>query len=112
MWDGRIKSRIIDHFFCDLEFLEFFWEIGFSKNLKNAPNRPFWMANLPFYGLEYGEGEKWAVYTSQFFRGKDGAAPQSIGCNREPVDGEQYGGVVWVFRLIGITVNFLPGAGE
>jgi len=69
------------------------------------------MANLHFYGLEYGEGEKRAVYGSRFFRGKDGAVLQSIGCNREPVDGERYGGVVWVFRLIWITANLLPGAG-
>ena len=89
IWAGRTKSRIIDHFFCDLEFLEFLREIGFSMSLKNVPNRPFWMANLHFYLLEYGEGEKRAVYGSRFFRGKAGAAPQSIGCNREPADGEQ-----------------------
>ena len=41
------------------------------------------MANLHFYGLEYGEGEKRAFYGSRFFREKDGAIPQSIGCNRE-----------------------------
>ena len=109
IWAGRTKSRIRDHFFCDLEFLEFLGEIGFSKSLINVPNRPFWMANLHFYGLEYGEGEKRAVYGSGSFQGKAGAAPQSISCNREPAECERYGGVVWVFRLIGITVNFLPG---
>jgi hypothetical protein len=51
--------------FCDLEFLEFLGEIGFITSLKNVPNRPFWMANLHFYGLEYGEGGKRAVYGSR-----------------------------------------------
>jgi hypothetical protein len=78
----RTKSRIMDHFFCDLEFLEFLREIGFFMSLKNVPNRPFWMANLHFFGLEYGEGEKRAFYGPRFFRKKDGAAPQSTGCHR------------------------------
>ena len=69
-------------------------EIGFITGPKNVPNRPFWLANLHFYGLEYGEGGKRAVYGSRFFRGKAGAAPQSIGYNREPADGEEYGEVV------------------
>ena len=90
--------------------MEFLGEIGFSKSLINVPNRPFWMANLHFYGLEYGEGKK-GMFMGPGLRGKAGAAPQSISCNREPAECERYGGVVWVFRLIGITVNFLPGAG-
>ena len=57
------------------------------------------------------KGKKGLFMGPGFFRREAGAAPQSIGCNREPADGERYGGVVWVFQLIGITVNFLPGAG-
>jgi hypothetical protein len=30
--------------------------------LKNYPNRPFWMANPPFYGLEYGSDEQTTVF--------------------------------------------------
>ena len=72
---------------------------------------PFGWQISTFMAWSMGKGKK-SVYGSQSFRGKAGAAPQSIGCNREPADGERYGGVVLVFRLIGITVNFLPGAGE
>jgi hypothetical protein len=48
---GRGKSRIIDRFFCDLGLSGFSGENGLIVNLKNYPNRPFWMANLRFYGL-------------------------------------------------------------
>jgi hypothetical protein len=96
----------------DLEFLEFLGEIGFSKSLKKVLNRLFWMANLHFYGLEYGEGKKRAIYGSRVFSGKAGAAPQSIGCNREPAAGERYGEVFWVFLLIRITVTFFLGTGS
>jgi hypothetical protein len=70
IWTGRTKSRIIDHFFCDLEFLEFLGEIGFITSPKNVPNRPFWMANLHFYGLEYGEGKKGLFMGPGFFGGR------------------------------------------
>jgi hypothetical protein len=52
----------------DLEFLEFLGEIGFSKSLKKVLNRLFWMANLHFYGLEYGEGKKGRFMGPGFFR--------------------------------------------
>jgi hypothetical protein len=96
----------------DLEFLEFLGEIGFSKSLKKVLNRLFWMANPHFYGLEYGEGKKGRFMGPGFFRGKAGAAPQSIGCNREPAAGERYGEVFCVFLLIGITVTFFLGPGS
>ena len=71
---------------------------------------PFGWQISTFIAWSMEKGKK-GVYGSQFFRGKAGAAPQSISCNREPAECERYGGVVWVFRLIGITVNFLLGAG-
>ncbi len=57
------------------------------------------------------KGKKGLFMGPGFFRGKAGAAPKSIGCIREPADGERYGEVVWVFLLIGITVNFSQGRG-
>ena len=91
--------------------MEFLGEIGFSMSLKKVLNRPFWMANLHFYGLEYGEGKKEMFMGPGFFRGRL-VQPRKVSvASGEPADGERYGGVVWVFRLIGITVNFLPGTG-
>jgi len=46
--------------------------------LKKVLNRPFWMANLHFYGLEYGKGKKGLFMGPGFFRGKAGAAPKVL----------------------------------
>jgi hypothetical protein len=92
IWAGRTKSRIIDHFFCDLEFLEFLWEIGFSKSLKKVPNRPLWMANLPFMALSMEKGKK-GLFTGPSFFGGRMVQPRKVSvATMEHADGERYGG--------------------
>jgi hypothetical protein len=55
---GRVKSRIIAHFFHNLVFPGFSGENGLCLSRKNYPNRPFWLAKLLFYGLEDWEMER------------------------------------------------------
>jgi hypothetical protein len=64
---GRDKSRIIDPFFWDLRFSGFSGEIDLITCLKNDPNRPFWMAKLLYYGLDYGGLRRGAVLRGRVF---------------------------------------------
>jgi hypothetical protein len=69
------------------------------------------MANLHFYCLKYGGGKKGLFMGPCFFWGRMVQLRKEPSATGEPAEGERYGGVVWVFQLIGITVNFLPGTG-
>ena len=56
---------------------------------------PFGWQISTFMAWSMEKGKKGLFMDPGFFRGKAGAAPQSIGCNRDPADGERYGGVVF-----------------
>jgi hypothetical protein len=69
------------------------------------------MANLHFYGQEYGDGEKGLFMGPGFFLGRLVQLRKGPVAPGKPADGERYGGGVWVFQVIGIAVHFLHGTG-
>jgi hypothetical protein len=59
------------------------------------------------------EKGKKGLFTGPGFFGGMMVQPRKVSvATVEPADGERSGVVVWFFRLIGITVIFLPGTGE
>jgi len=53
---GRGKSRTKITFFMISDYQGFKTKNGLITDMKNVPNRPFWMVKLPFYGLVREKG--------------------------------------------------------
>ena len=70
---------------------------------------PFGWQISTFMAWSMEKGKK-GLFMGPGFFGRRMVQPRKVPvATGKPADGERYGGVVWVFRLIGITVTFLPG---
>ena len=56
-------------------------------------------------------GKKGCLWDPVFFWGRLVQLRKVPVAPGKPADGERYGGGLWVFRVIGITVHFLHGTG-
>jgi hypothetical protein len=57
-------------------------------------------------------GKKGCLWDPVFFWGRLVQLRKVPVAPGKPADGERYGGGLWVFRVIGITVHFLLGPGD